>query len=318
MKNNLFIIALALPLLYSCTSARKASVVPVDVLQSNCAPTTPRNYIWNTPDLQPVLTEKDLARFSKKSWQMANLLQVRQVLIEIMKLEEKPKINFSIEDRIRWLELKQLVADKINLTSLEISATAAELDCEEERANQLKGVLQEKINRTEKRITVAAIVTGATTGLLVGILNLSNKNANLSEEIAIAGGLAEATFGFLSLGIKRHHIFNHPRNHLNDIWLGPDTTSNFPPIIWHYLNLPFDTAQLSLRESLKKQWISLEQLSLENNKKVALYFAEGGVYSDDDLNNRSSMLDQLEAIVSLMKKDLQLITKELVEGENNN
>lgn len=245
---------------------------------------------------------------------MADLLNVRPALNNIIILEEKRRVQDRIEDRVQWLELKQQITDKINLASLEISAIAAELDCEEERADQLKGLLQEKMDKAERRITVAAILTGATTGLLVGALNLSKGSGNLSEEIGIAGGIAEATLGFLSLGIKRNHIFKHPKNHLQDVWSGPDTTSNFPPVVWYYLNLPFDAGSPSLRESLKQQWIVLDQLSLEDVGKRAMYFGNGGIYDIEDLDNRSSMLDQLEATVTLMKKDLQLISKELIEG----
>jgi len=60
----------------------------------------------------------------------------------------------------------------------------------------------------------------------------------------------------------------------------------------------------------------MEQLSLRDAGKTALYFGEGGKYTADELDDRSSMLDQLEAMISLMKKDLQLITKELIEGKS--
>jgi len=313
-RKSLFVGWLFLLLFCSCSTGRQALEKQFN-LQGNCAPTTPRNYVWSTPDLQPTLTEEELLRFSKKSWQMASLLNVTQALREMMELEKKSKLHMHMTDRVHWLELKQQVIDKINLASLEISATAAELDCEEERTNQLRGLLQERMGKAEKRITVAAILTGAMTGLLVGALNLSNSHANLSEEIGIAGGVAEATLGFLSLKIKRDHVFNHQKNHLRDVWTGPDSTSNFPPVIWYYLNLPFDKGKPSLRASLKKQWIALDQFSLTDSHHIKLYFNEGGIYDADDLGNRSSMLDQLEAIVSLMKKDLQLITKELIEGK---
>jgi hypothetical protein len=257
-----------------------------------------------------------LARFSKKSWQLASLLGVEDGLQELMLLEEKGKSNFTTEDRLQWLELKQHVAERVDLASLEISATAAELDCEEERADQYKELLREKVSKAERKITVAAIITGAATGLLVGVMNLTNAgNENLSEEIAIAGGITEATLGILSLKIDRNIVFSHERNHLKDIWYGADSTANFPPLIWYYLSLPFNEGAPSLRESLKAQWQSMDQLSLREEKRSSLYFGEGGKYSADELDDRSSMLDQLEARISLMKKDLQLITKELIEGK---
>lgn len=306
---------LFLPLLFSCTSGKQISQTQFDRFQDNCVRTTPQYQNWTAPDLQPALTDKELARFTRKSWQMAGLLHVKREMNELMTLEEKRRQQANIEDQIRWLELKQQITDKINLASLEISAIAAELDCEEERADQLKGLLQEKMDKAERRITVAAILTGATTGLLVGALNLSKGSGNLSEEIGIAGGIAEATLGFLSLRIKRNHLFNHPKNHLNDVWMGPDSTANFPPVVWYYLNLPFETGSPSLRASLKQQWMLLDQLSLTEAEKTTLYFGAGGIYDIGDLDNRSSMLDQLEATITLMKKDLQLITKELIEGK---
>ena len=316
MARHYTLLFLLVPFFFSCNTTKTISKVQLQAQSVSCAPTTPRHYVWKAPDLHRPLSAEMLARFSKKSWQLASLLGVEDGLQELMLLEEKGKSNFTTEDRLQWLELKQHVAERVDLASLEISATAAELDCEEERADQYKELLREKVSKAERKITVAAIITGAATGLLVGVMNLTNAgNENLSEEIAIAGGITEATLGILSLKIDRNIVFSHERNHLKDIWYGADSTANFPPLIWYYLSLPFNEGAPSLRESLKAQWQSMDQLSLREEKRSSLYFGEGGKYSADELDDRSSMLDQLEARISLMKKDLQLITKELIEGK---
>jgi len=316
MRKGFWLLSILLPVFYACKMSKTVVQNRLQQIALNCAPTTPRNYVWQQPDLHQPLTPDELVRFSKKSWQLAGLLGVEKQLRELMTLEKKGKAAFTIEDRLHWLELKQFVADRVDLASLEISATAAELDCEEERADQLKELLREKVGNAERKITVAAIITGAATGLLVGVMNLSKSNENLSEEIAIAGGVIEATLGILSLKIDRNIQFEHPRNHLRDIWYGADSTANFPPLIWYYLDLPFNENSPSLRESLKAQWLSLDQLSLKDSSTYELYFGKGGKYTADALDDRSSMLDQLEALISLMKKDLQLIMKELIEGRS--
>lgn len=315
MTRHYHLLYLIIPFFFSCQTTKTVTKVQLQAQSVSCAPTTPRHYVWQRPDLHRPLTPEKLARFSKKSWQLASLLGIEPALHNLMQLEAKGRDAFTTEDRLKWLELKQHVAERVDLASLEISATAAELDCEEERADQYKELLREKVSKAERKITVAAIITGAATGLLVGVINLSNSgNENLSEEIAIAGGITEATLGILSLKIDRNIIFSHQRNHLRDIWNGPDSTANFPPLIWYYLNLPFNEGSPSLRESLKAQWLSMDQLALKAANMTDLYFGEGGKYSADELDDRSSMLDQLEARISLMKKDLQLITKELIEG----
>ncbi|HRE50289.1 MAG TPA: hypothetical protein PK339_02635 [Flavitalea sp.] len=299
---------------YACKTNQTVVLEQMQKMSVKCAPSTPRNYVWQPPDLHQDLTEAELDRFSKKSWQLASLLNVEKELRALMRLEQKGRESFGAEDRLRWLELKQYVADRVDLASLEISATAAELDCEEERADQFKQLLREKVGKAEKKITVAAILTGASAGLLAGVLNISGRG-KLTEEIAIAGGIAEAGLGILSLKIDRNIVFQHQRNHLKDVWFGADSTANFPPLIWYYLSLPFKEGGLSLRESLKTQWLSMDQLSLKDSHKTDLYFGVGGKYTADELEDRSNMLDQLEALISLMKKDLQLITKELIEGK---
>lgn len=310
------LLCLMIPVFYACKTNKTIVQGQLQKLSVNCAPTTPRHYVWQPPNLHQPLTREELARFSRKSWQLASLLGVEKELRALMQLEKKGRDTFDADERLRWLELKQHVADRVDLASLEISATAAELDCEEERADQFKELLREKVGKAERKITVAAILTGAATGLLVGIMNISGGSSeNLTEEIAITGGIAEATLGILSLKIDRNIVFHHPRNHLKDIWYGADSTANFPPMIWYYLSLPFNQGSPSLRESLKTQWLSMDQLSLKDAGKTSLYFGEGGKYTADELEDRSSMLDQLEAMISLMKKDLQLITKELIEGK---
>jgi hypothetical protein len=50
----------------------------------------------------------------------------------------------------------------------------------------------------------------------------------------------------------------------------------------------------------------------EERLRVALLFADGGLYRSSDLVVRGQMLDMLRATVALMNQDLELLIRELM------
>ncbi|MCS6974669.1 MAG: hypothetical protein NZM13_09305 [Cyclobacteriaceae bacterium] len=226
------------------------------------------------------------------------------------------------EDRLEVLELKQKIIQKIHIASLEVSAVAGEMDCEEERADQIATYLKSKEDNTETRLTVAAIVIGAIGSITAGTLLANGSDNNTPEFIGIGTGLAEAILGVLILRHKQTIQFEHPRNALKDIWEAPANSEIFPPAIWYYLTSKNPlTGEPSLREQIVNKWLGFGQIAeAKENKRESIYslfFGNGGKYTADQLTNRANMYDQVEAQINLMNQDLQLLAAEIEQLSGN-
>ncbi|MFQ3576970.1 MAG: hypothetical protein SNJ77_11100 [Cytophagales bacterium] len=115
--------------------------------------------------------------------------------------------------------------------------------------------------------------------------------------------------------------FNHPRNALNEIWTSPKTSRIFPKSVWFYLNdnNPSKTEK-SYKDQFLDKWVNhseFSDLKKKNKEKLfKLFLGEGGVYTAEDLIIRANMLDQIEALINLMKQDLKLFAFEFEELNN--
>jgi len=236
-------------------------------------------------------------------------------------LKKDYKISLTLEKRIEIVELSQRINQRINISSLEISAVASEMDCEEERADQIATYLKGKEDDAETKLTVGSIVVGAAGAIIAGALIVKGDAGNAPEFIGIGAGLTEATLGVMILLNKRKVEFYHSRNALKDIWFAPETSTIFPQSVWYYLTYEKpDCSTKSLRQQLVDKWLGFGQIAdtkEKNKEKVySLFFGEGGKYTADQLNNRANMHDQIEAQINLMKQDLKLLALELEKLNN--
>lgn len=290
--------------------------------ESNC--NLQNVYEYRAEELPQPLHELELDSnllkyFDINSLNVAHAIGILDDLNRFVQLQEHGQKDSSLEKRMEVVELSQKINQAINLSSLSISAITSEIDCEEERAEQVSAYMKEKEKDTETRLTVGAIIVGAAGAIVAGALLLNGDESNAPEFVGIGAGLAEATLGLMVLTNKKRVKFHHPRNVLREIWNGEETSSMFPPALWYYLNYfnPQQVERNSLRYQILEGWMSFEQISsTQGQKKRSLFevfFGDGGMYSSDQLKTRANMLDQLEAQISLMKQDLKALATELQE-----
>jgi len=311
-------IALLTLLLTSCSGLKQA-LLSSHLDKSNCNQQMVYSYTKdNLPRpihslyIDTVLSNK----FSFQSLNTANAIGLLDLLNAYVNLKKSFDDRPTLEQRILMVELSLKINRRINIAALEISAVASEMDCEEERADQIATYLKRKEDNAETKLTVGAIVVGAVGAITAGIL-LSNGNAgNAPEFIGIGTGLTEATLGIMILSNKRKITFHHPRNALKDIWYAPETSNIFPPSVWYYLTYEDqDEPRVSLRQQLVNKWLSFGQIADTKERKkekvYSLFFGEGGHYTADQLTSRANMHDQIEAQINLMKQDLKRLAQEL-------
>lgn len=255
--------------------------------------------------------------FSPQALEIAETIGAKDLLVRIQTLKTDHAQATEGIIAIRLLRLRQQLSDRIVLASLDVARTAAEADCEEERADQLADRLQEVRDRKIRYRTLVAIVGDALVGVMAGGFGLALQET-ASEVSAIFGGGLATIFGFAAAFTGEEHEFWHPRNLLKEIWEGPQHSTLMPESVWRFLNRPLigDPEQRSFRETLIMQWHEDGRLgapaSDTEQRRIALLFGEGGIYEIEDLRARASMLDLLEAEVNLMSEHLQLLMKEVL------
>lgn len=300
----------------SCASV-KDSHFQTQFAKSSCAPPISLNYTQEDfpKPLHEIEIDSSLKEsFTFQSLNTANAHGLIYLLAEFMELKGDYKKAPTLEKKVNLIEIIQKVNERINIASLEISAVAGEIDCEEERTDQVATYLKGKENRIESRLTIAAIVIGAAGTIIDGILLTSNSKSHLADEVGIGIGLTEATLGLLILKNKKTIEFHHPRNLLHDIWKAPATSTLFPPSVWYYLTYesPGQSSK-SIRNQLLENWQEFGQILNDPKHKVKLdnlFFGEGGEYKSEQLKNRADMYDQLESQIKLMKQNLTVLTIE--------
>lgn len=239
--------------LTSCAGFKNAQL-SAQLDKNNCNQQVTRTYTKDdlpkpihTLDIDTALTK----RFSFQSLNTANAIGILDLLTAYVKLKMKFNKNPTLENKLEIVELSQRINQRINISSLEIAAVTSEMDCEEERADQIATYLKGKEDDAETKLTVGAIVVGAAGAITAGILLANGDTSNTPEFIGIGTGLIEATLGFLILLNKRKVNFFHPRNALKDIWTVPETSTIFPGSVWYYLTYENPaTKEKSLRQQL--------------------------------------------------------------------
>lgn len=274
------------------------------------------DYQYDESELPQSFREKPISTilsdiFSEESLRIMRAIQVEEEIEAFVLGVQDSAVN--IEQQLNLLMQMEAILWKLQQASLEVSATAAEIDCEEERAEQIAGYLLNSQSSRETRLTVAAISIGAV-GALSAVAFLSAGNELAAEWIGITTALSEVVLAGFIFFQKTNVMFYHQRNHLAEMWKGNKTSSLFPPSVWYYLNGGSSISRegLTLREELVARWKRFNRFDKETNQKeIDLYFGEGGKYAAEQLANRSNLLDQVESFVALMKQDLSVLMREL-------
>ena len=201
------------------------------------------------------------------------------------------------------------------MATLDISSTAAHLDCEEGRAGQIASDLRDAEQQQTRRLTAYSLVLSAAAAIGTGVLAIADKDPVPAGAVGIGGGVAGGAFGFATLGVHRTTPFRHARNILGQVWTGTGH-ADIPDIIWVYLTRPQFTPgrDRTRRDYLVQAWKDSGRLGDDPARpspdRVALYFGEGGTYDADGLDDRVDMLSEVREVVDLMSHDLQHLATE--------
>lgn len=257
--------------------------------------------------IKPVLDSALTARYSRRNLLIANAAGVLPQLKTLTQLEQAAHLQPTEAHKLAVLAQRQQVLARLQLMATSIASTAAELDCEGERADQVASYLAEQEDRYEQRLTVLSIGVGAVAG--VGTTVFEQKVPQYA--FGIGGGLLTAGLGLLTLTSHRTITFDHSRNLLTDIWEEKPTSALYPPSVWYCLQEKAFSNQgaTSVGHNTRERWQHYDQLARPDSpagrQQQALLFGQGGKYGVDDLRIRANMLNELQAAVRLIEQDLQ-------------
>ena len=204
----------------------------------------------------------------------------------------------------RSVETRLRVVQRVELARIEIASTAAELDCESERAEQAADYLSRRQTKSVQLLTIGSVAAAALTGIAGVFLSTRDAPATGQEVLAVSGGAVTAGLGLASLFVHARTRFDHPRNLLADIWTGPATSLTYPPFVWTYFTrAEFSNAQReAIRARIVARWRRFEEVG--DARTAELLFGTGGSYDADTLRTRAAMLDEVRAEVELTQQDL--------------
>jgi hypothetical protein len=266
--------------------------------------------------------------YSPRSIETARIIGVLPALVALeaaaaaVPAEDISGTDAAVRQRVSELGLRQRILSHISLASLEVSSVLAELDCEGERNDQLRDRLQRNADDRLRGLARASILVGAITAISGGVLSIVSQG-NAAGVAAILGGTVETGIGLAALDGAHSAQLYHPRNLLGEVWDGRTSgRSLFPSSVWQYLNAPSTRAgNVTNRELLIEQWLSPERLgepgSPEAERRAALLFGAGGVYSIEDLRARDAMLDMLEARVALFNQNIADLLRDVIHSESD-
>ena len=245
-------------------------------------------------------------QFTKQNVLLAHALNLDKELEQLTELRDE---HSNIKDSVLYLAAQQKIEQKVRDALVEIDALVGELDCEGERCDQLKELLEGMNSKRNNKLTVASIVIGA----LSAVADACISNDGWNKGVAIGAGVIGAGLGWATLSPKgKRLILKHKRNHLRAIW-EEKNSNGFPPIVWYMLNETkfTNTQQSTMLRNIRKRWLTFtfEDDIKEANKSVL--FKSEGVYTEDLLETRSQIVGQLKATTQILNQNFSSLLKEI-------
>ena len=245
-------------------------------------------------------------QFTKQNVLLAHALNLDKELEQLTELKDE---HSNIKDSVLYLAAQQKIEQKVRDALVEIDALVGKLDCEGERCDQLKELLEGMNSKRDNKLTVASIVIGA----LSAVADACISNDGWNKGVAIGAGVIGAGLGWATLSPKgKRLILKHKRNHLRAVW-EEKNSNEFPPIIWYMLNETkfTNTQQSTMLRNIRNRWLTFTfEDDIKEANKSSL-FKDEGVYTESMLETRSQIVGQLKATTQTLNQNFSSLLKEI-------
>ncbi|HEY6880824.1 MAG TPA: hypothetical protein VI299_22525 [Polyangiales bacterium] len=225
------------------------------------------------------------------------------------------------ETPIARLERRQELSTRLSALDSQLSALLFESDCTGDALEDLGHELERREHTRELRLTVASLVVGAVAGVAAAVYDATDREGDGPPIVAGVGAGATALLGVSAfLPNERPVVLRHERNLLAPIARGTDPDHVYPTFVFRLLTLPDDQGGPTPREALLRRWrAELEHAVEPVQRRDAehLLYGSGGVYSPALMQLRQTMLDQLEAELSSITREVELLERYLLRATSD-
>jgi hypothetical protein len=229
--------------------------------------------------------------------------------------------NTSLEERVQLVELKQEILENLMASFLEMRVTIAKIDSEITGYDEVRNYLEDKRDRAVRLNNITNFISTGTLSTIGNAFQIAP-----GEAPEITGAVVNTLSGMVATGIstyslrlnsgEKHSASVHPNMLAQIFGLTINQEKTYPPSIWRFLNdpSPLNNEKTTRLAELINRWITLKRIQAPNtrNGKSSLPLLCGTIVqknsiSIDVLDDRSAMLSDIKALISLMFQDLMEI-----------
>ena len=131
---------------------------------------------------------------SRTAAEIATIIGAGGLINRMDALEAQARRTGSPADPVQLLRLEQQVTQRVLRTMLDVAAVQANLDCENERGDQLRDVLLKLEDQWSRRMSQASILIGGTTAFVSGLLALLHPAAATGAVAGIGARLLSGSY----------------------------------------------------------------------------------------------------------------------------
>jgi hypothetical protein len=256
------------------------------------------------------------------SLQLAKELGLADLLLRLQSLSEHDKHKhatapLSSESTSVRLEIHEVVLT----TMLQCQEVIAEIDGEVSEADELKAAMGNKRDQAIKTNAIANIIAN---GFICGVGTALQEPFETfpNSRFELPGEITEATGSFASVGLGSYALRQNAGarlssdirpNMLAKVFKRPnDSETEYPDVIWRYLNATLPGTKITRRQLLIQRWEELGRIPPQNTQKGREYMRTLAGTIPQKNTVTMNMLDDRESMLLDLKADVSQIYKELL------
>jgi hypothetical protein len=233
---------------------------------------------------------------------------------------------------LETLATRQEITEKVLAASLDVDSVNAVIDSEVEQIRGIRADLEAQRVKAQNIINIASIVTGGVAGAITSAFQFKPSTVNLGNGIGVAGGAGSVVLSIVGMRMQggRRSLGDSPRMLARFFGRQPNAPealpSIYPEVVWTYLNSAASSQPNTetRREQLITKWRSEGRINQDGSPKgerrmeaMSSNISQLRKLSISEMSDRVTMLLDVRARVSLMKRGLSEIVRELSAAGSN-
>ncbi len=219
--------------------------------------------------------------------------------------------------------LRQQITEVVLTSALDVDEVVGEIEFERAQISEVRDALSGVRDKKVNLLSLANIVAGTGTGIIGTAMQFWDNTAMAGDAVGVGGGAGGVFLSILGLRQKGgRQMLGVAPNMLAPLFgRFTELRSVYPEDVWRYLNRPpvnDPRIHVSWREQLISEWVRFGRIGPADapgsQKKIDVLTSSIGQHkklSIDVLADRSAMLLDLRARVSLMNRDLRDLLKSI-------